>query len=241
MQRAYDMIIHDIALQNLPVRMCMDRAGLSGDDGPTHHGLFDIGYLRHVPNLVFMAPRNEEMFADMLWTMNEYNDGPTAIRYPRGEGTGARPKEKPQTIPIGKAEVIHDGEDVALFGLGGLFPMAEQTRTILEADGISTALIDPRFIKPLDKAVIEAFAKKVRVIATFEDHVLANGFGASVIETLHDLGYNIPVVRIGWPDEFIEHGKVDWLRAKHGLTVESAVRKIRVHLEENVLVSDAKA
>ena len=122
MQRAYDMIIHDIALQNLNVCLCMDRAGLSGDDGPTHHGLFDIGYLRHVPNVVFMQPKDEEEFADMLWTMANYQAGPIAIRYPRGAGTGAKPKPQPKLLEIGKAEVVRHGAKgparVALFGLG---------------------------------------------------------------------------------------------------------------------------
>ncbi|MEM7385016.1 MAG: 1-deoxy-D-xylulose-5-phosphate synthase, partial [Verrucomicrobiota bacterium] len=128
MQRAYDMIIHDMAIQQLPVRLCMDRAGLSGDDGPTHHGLFDIGYLRHIPNLVHMQAKNEEEFADMLWTMAHYDKGPIAIRYPRGSGTGAKPKEMPEQLTIGEAEVVAEGTEVALFGLGSLFYLAEEAR-----------------------------------------------------------------------------------------------------------------
>ena len=230
-QRAYDMAIHDIGIQNLPVRLCMDRAGLSGDDGPTHHGLFDIGYLRHVPNWVFMQPRNEEEFADMLWTMAQYDDGPIAVRYPRGAGTGATPKDKPELIEIGKAEVVDgEGADVALFGLGNLFEMAEETKTKLEALGYSVALINPRFLKPLDTDCLETFAKQCDVICTFEDHVLHHGFGAAVIEQLHDVGIDTPVERIGWPDEFIEHGKVPILREKHGLTADAAVEKIQRRL-----------
>jgi len=224
-QRAYDMAIHDIGIQNLPVRLCMDRAGLSGDDGPTHHGLFDIGYLRHIPNWVFMQPKDEEEFVDMLWTMAHYDDGPIAIRYPRGEGTGATPKEEPQLLEIGKAEVVADGHDVALFGLGHLFPMAEETKARLEELGYSVALVNPRWIKPLDTACIERFARQCSLLVTFEDHVLKHGFGAAVIEHLHDAGIPAKVERIGWPDEFVEHGSVDKLRAKHGLTVEAAVAK----------------
>ena len=230
MQRAYDMIIHDMALQELPVRLCMDRGGLSGDDGPTHHGLFDIGYLRHVPNIVHMQAKDEEEFVDMLWTMNNYEAGPIAIRYPRGAGPGAIPKEKPCILEIGKAEVIQEGKDVTLIGLGDLFSLAIEAKDTLESQGYSVTLINPRFIKPLDAAVIERFAKQSTVICTFEDHVLNNGFGASIIELLHDAGINTPVERIGWPDNFVEHGKPDILRAKHGLTAENAVTKVLSHL-----------
>lgn len=230
MQRAYDMLIHDIGIQNLPVRLCMDRAGLSGDDGPTHHGLFDIGYLRHVPNFVFMQPKDEDEFVDMLWTMAQHEDGPSAVRYPRGAGVGAKPKKEPELLEIGKAEVVQDGTDVALFGLGAMFEMAEEARDKLEALGYSVALINPRWIKPLDTQAIEKYARQCSVICTFEDHVLHNGFGCAVIEHLNDAGIQTPVERIGWPDEFIEHGKVDILRKKHGLTAERAVEKVSPHL-----------
>ena len=230
MQRAYDMIIHDMALQNLNVALCMDRGGLSGDDGPTHHGLFDIGYLRHVPNLVHMQPKDEDEFVDMLWTMAHYTAGPIAIRYPRGSGTGVQPKDQPRLLEIGKAEVIKHGRTqpvrVALFGLGGMCQMAEAAAALLEARGVSTAVINPRWIKPLDTGTIEFFARSVEVICTFEDHVLHNGFGCGVIEHLNDAGIKTPVTRIGWPDQFIEHGAVEILRKKHGLTAEAAVEKI---------------
>ena len=231
MQRAYDMIIHDMALQELPVRLCMDRAGLSGDDGPTHHGLFDIGYLRHVPGLIMMQPKDEEEMVDMLHTMAGYDDGPCAIRYPRGSISGAEPKAEPELLKIGKAEVVADGADVALIGLGNLFGMAEEVKILLEAEGHSVALINPRFIKPLDGQVIESYASKCKVVCTFEDHVLKNGFGAAVIEHLHDKGIHTPVERIGWPDEFVEHGKVEILRELHGLTAEAALEKILPHLK----------
>ncbi len=230
MQRAYDMIIHDMALQNLPVALCMDRAGLSGDDGPTHHGLFDIGYLRHIPNLVHMQPKDEEEFVHMLWTMAHHQAGPIAIRYPRGAGTGATLPAKPILLEIGKAETVREGDRVALFGLGALFPMALETADLLAKQGISAAVINPRWIKPLDTETIVAFAKKSEVLCTFEDHVLHNGFGAGVIEHLNDAGIATPVVRIGWPDQFIEHGTVEILRAKHGLTATAAVEKILARL-----------
>jgi 1-deoxy-D-xylulose-5-phosphate synthase len=226
MQRAYDMILHDIALQNLNVALCMDRGGLSGDDGPTHHGLFDIGYLRHVPGLVQMQPKDEEEFADMLWTMANYHSGPIAIRYPRGIGTGAIPKPHPKLLEIGKAEVLQHGTQVALFGLGNFCAVAVETARLLEAEGVSTAVINPRWIKPLDTATLEFFARSVDVICTLEDHVLHNGFGCAVMEHLNEAQIHTPVVRIGWPDQFIEHGSQEILREKHGLTARAAAAKI---------------
>jgi 1-deoxy-D-xylulose-5-phosphate synthase len=226
MQRAYDMILHDMALQGLPVRLCMDRGGLSGDDGPTHHGLFDIGYLRHIPGLIHMQPKDEDEFVDMLYTMAEYDAGPSAIRYPRGVIKGTPIKATPALLEIGKAEVVADGTDVALIGLGTMFEMAERTKLLLEAQGLSVALINPRFIKPLDARVLEEYGRKCKVLCTFEDHVLFNGFGAAVIELLHTAGIHTPIERIGWPDQFIEHGKPETLRQLHGLTAEAAAGKV---------------
>jgi 1-deoxy-D-xylulose-5-phosphate synthase len=226
MQRAYDMIIHDIALQKLNVALCMDRAGLSGDDGPTHHGLFDIGYLRHIPNFVHMQPKDEDEFADMLWTMANYNSGPIAVRYPRGPGTGAKPKAEPKLLEIGKAEVVQHGRDVAIFGLGNMFEVAEEAARKLEAQGVSVALINPRWIKPLDTGTLEFFARSVEVLCTIEDHVLHNGFGCAVMEHLSTQMIHTPVVRVGWPDEFIEHGTIPILRKKHGITADALVEKV---------------
>ncbi len=223
MQRAYDMIIHDMAIQDLPVRLCMDRGGLSGDDGPTHHGLFDIAYLRPVPGLVHMQPKDEDEFVDMLWTMANYEKGPIAIRYPRGNGPGVTPKEKPVLLEIGKAEVLAEGSDVALVGLGAMFEIAQKAKVELEKQGLSVALINPRWIKPMDAGTLEDQARKVKVVCTLEDHVLMNGFGCGVMELLSSAGIQTPVVRIGWPDEFIEHGNVPVLRSNHGLTVENTV------------------
>lgn len=230
MQRAYDMIIHDMALQKLPVRLCMDRGGLSGDDGPTHHGLFDIGYLRHIPNIVHMQPKDEAEFVSMIQWMAKYDDGPTAIRYPRGVIAGTSLSEKSTPIKLGKGELIQEGSDVALIGLGTLFGMALKTKELLEQKGLSVALVNPRFIKPMDTELLEKVAAGCKVVCTFEDHVLSNGFGAACIEHLHDAGIHTHVERIGWPDEFIEHGKPDTLMALHGLTPEAALDKILRHL-----------
>jgi 1-deoxy-D-xylulose-5-phosphate synthase len=226
MQRAYDMIIHDMALQNLNVALCMDRAGLSGDDGPTHHGLFDIGYLRPIPGIVHMQPKDEEEFVDMLWTMVNYHDGPIAIRYPRGAGTGAVPRKTPHLLEIGKSEVLRHGTRVAIFALGNMCEVALETASRLESAGISAAVINARWIKPLDTATIDFFARGCEAVCTMEDHVLHNGYGCAVMEYLADHHITTPVVRIGWPDQFIEHGTVPVLRKKHGLTPEAAVQKI---------------
>lgn len=230
MQRAYDMIIHDIALQNLPVRLCMDRAGLSGDDGPTHHGLFDIGYLRHIPNIIMMQPKDEDEFVDMLYTMKEHDDGPISIRYPRGAGVGATLKATPKILEIGKAELISEGSDVLLIGLGHLFEIAVETKAMLENEGYSVSLINPRFIKPLDANLIIEQTKHCKVLCTFEDHVIKNGFGTAVGELLQKESIMIPIEHIGWPDEFVEHGKVDILRNLHGITADTAYAKIKKHL-----------
>jgi 1-deoxy-D-xylulose-5-phosphate synthase len=225
LQRAFDPIVHDVALQKLPVVFCMDRAGLSGDDGPTHHGLFDIAYLRGIPEMVLMAPKDEDELADMMKTSLAL-PGPSAIRYPRGAVAGVERKDVPEVLPIGKAEVLVDGSDVAILGLGPMITLASELGVRLEREGFSAAVINPRFVKPLDRETLELYSRRVAVFVTFEDHVKMGGFGSAVIEALDDMGVSVPVVRIGWPDNFIEHGKVDALRAKYGLTVEAALAEV---------------
>jgi len=221
LQRAFDPIVHDVALQQLPVVFCMDRAGLSGDDGPTHHGLFDIAYLRGIPGMVLMAPKDEDELADMMKTALQL-PGPSAIRYPRGAVAGVTRKPEAEVLPLGKAEVLADGSDVAFLGLGPMTSMAWELAGRLERDGYSAAVINPRFIKPLDREMIETYARRVAAFVTFEDHVKMGGFGSAVLEALEEIGSKVPVVRIGWPDQFIEHGKIDDLRARHGVTVDEA-------------------
>ncbi|MEI7958772.1 MAG: transketolase C-terminal domain-containing protein, partial [Verrucomicrobiota bacterium] len=173
----------------------------------------------------------------MLWTMLHHN-GPTAIRYPRGPGTGATPKAQPQLLEIGKAEVIKEGTQAAIFGLGNMLELAQEAACRLEALGISTAVINPRWIKPLDTGMIERFARRAEVLCTVEDHVLANGFGSAVLEHLSEAAIPTPVVRIGWPDAFVEHGTVSILRKKHGLTVEAIVEKVVRAREKRTSVSE---
>jgi 1-deoxy-D-xylulose-5-phosphate synthase len=232
LQRAYDCIIHDVALQNLPVVFCMDRAGLSANDGPTHHGLFDIAYLRCVPNVVAMAPRNEDELCDMMFTATRQPQ-PVFIRYPRGTAEGVAIKEQPALLEIGKAEVVQHfsqggGPKVALFGLGNLFGMARQAGEQLAAEGFDVALINPRFTKPLDVGTHEFFGRAADLVATLEDHVLTGGYGSAVLELFADRRIPTPVVRLGWPDLFIEHAStVDYLREKYGLTVGNLVARIK--------------
>lgn len=225
LQRAFDPIVHDVALQKLPVLFCMDRAGLSGDDGPTHHGLFDIAYLRGIPEMVLMAPKDEDELADMMKTGLSL-PGPSAVRYPRGAVVGVARKPVAQALPVGKAEVIADGSDVAVLGLGTMLPMAAELAARLEAEGYSVAVINPRFVKPLDREMVASYARRVAAFVTFEDGVKMGGFGSAVLEALEEMGSNLPVVRIGWPDQFIEHGKVEALRQKYGLTVEDAYAQV---------------
>ena len=229
LQRAFDPIVHDVCLQKLPVVFCMDRAGLSGDDGPTHHGLFDIGYLRDIPEIVVMAPKDEDELSDMMLTALQI-PGPSAIRYPRGVVAGVARKPRPELLQVGKAEVLSNGSDVAIFGLGPMITLAQELASRLDSEGYSAAVVNPRFIKPLDLEVIEKYARRVNAFVTFEDHVLSGGFGSAIIEALSQLGLSVPVVRIGWPDQFIEHGKVDQLRARHGLTVEAAHSQLQPYL-----------
>ena len=224
LQRAFDQIVHDVCLQNLHVVFCMDRGGLSGDDGPTHHGLFDISYLRCIPNLVHLCPANEDELSDMMFTALHY-DGPIAIRYPRGNGPGVAVKAKPALVPIGKAEVVQHGTQAVLLGLGALLPMAMEAAKELEAQGYSVAVINPRSVKPLDGDTISFFARSAEVVVTLEDHVLAGGFGSAVIEELSNRGLRTPVIRVGWPDGFIEHGKPDALREKYGISAKAVVER----------------
>lgn len=235
LQRAFDPIVHDVCLQNLPVVFCMDRGGLSGDDGPTHHGLFDISYLRGIPNIVHMVPKDEDELADMMYTAM-LHEGPSAIRYPRGTGPNAKLKEHPVALEIGKAEIIRDPgrTDVAIFGLGAMLPEAVRLAEMLEQEGFSAAVINPRFAKPIDRDCVAEFGGKARLLITLEDHVLAGGFGSAVMETLNELETQVPVVRVGWPDQFIEHGKVDALRIKYGVTAEAALEKARPYLSRMI-------
>jgi len=218
LQRAYDPIIHDVALQALPVTFCLDRAGLSPNDGPTHHGLFDLAYLRCVPGVVVMQPKDEDELVDMLHTSLQLN-GPAFIRYPRGAGVGVRIKDEPATLPVGRAEVLREGSDIAIWALGPMLAEANRIAARLAKDEhLSVGVVNARFVKPLDRELLLSQAAVVPLLVTMEDHVLNGGFGSAVLEALQEGGSRTTVERIGWPDKFIEHGtNVDDLRAANGL------------------------
>ena len=228
LQRAYDMVIHDVCLQNLPVTFCMDRAGLSPNDGPTHHGLFDLAYLRCVPNAVVMQPANEDELTDMLYTALQHA-GPAFIRYPRGSGTGVKIKAQPALIPLGQAEVIRDGSNIIIWALGPMVQEALKVADRLAAEeGLSVGVVNARFIKPLDRHLLLSQAAVVPLLVTMEDHVVAGGFGSAVLEALQEADCLTPVERIGWPDKFVEHGdSVESLRAAYDLSTDDIVRRIK--------------
>ncbi len=227
LQRAYDPIIHDVALQNLPVTFCMDRAGLSPNDGPTHHGLFDIAYLRCIPNLTVMQPKDEDELVDMLHTGLELGS-PAFIRYPRGPGVGVTVKDKPERLEIGHAEVLRDGSNIVIWALGPMIPDAMRIAEKLQAEeNISVGVVNARFIRPLDRTLLLSQAAVVPLIVTMEDHVLAGGFGSSVLEALQEADCPTAVERIGWPDRFVEHGSnVESLREAHGLSPDDMHRRV---------------
>ena len=231
MQRCVDMIMHDAALQNLPVRFCMDRAGLSPDDGPTHHGLFDIAMLRCIPNLVFMQPADEAELAQMLATMNGINDRPSAIRYPRGCGEGVEIPAEPHPLPVGKAQVLEQGTDICLLALGNMNSVAAETAKLLQERGVSCTRVNARFICPLDEECILQMAGRHRLVVTLEDHVVTGGFGSAVLELLNRRRISTPVLCIGWPHTFVEHGSQQLLREKHGLTPRAIAETILNHPE----------
>ena len=227
LQRAYDQVVHDVALQELPVTFCMDRAGLSPNDGPTHHGLFDLAYLRCVPNATIMQPKDEDELVDMLHTSLQL-PGPGFIRYTRGAGTGATIKPQPATLPIGHAEVLREGSNLMIWALGNMvqdaLKLAERLAT---EEHLSVGVVNARFVKPLDRALLLSHAACIPLLVTMEDHVLAGGFGSAVLEALQDADCPTAVERIGWPDKFVEHGtSVEVLRASYGLSPDDIHRRV---------------
>ncbi|OIR14946.1 1-deoxy-D-xylulose-5-phosphate synthase [mine drainage metagenome] len=227
LQRGFDQIVHDVCLQNLPVTFCLDRAGLSPNDGPTHHGLFDIAYLRTVPNAVVMQPKDEDELVDMLHTAL-HHPGPVFIRYPRGQGDGVTLKSEPAALQAGVAETLAEGHDLAIWALGPMVSEAIKLASRLKAEhGLTATVVNARFAKPLDRALLLDHARRHSLLVTMEDHALAGGFGSAVLEELQLAGLPIAVERIGWPDEFIEHGSsVSKLRAAHGLGLEQIFGRI---------------
>jgi len=219
LQRAYDEVFHDVCLQNLPVVIAMDRAGIVGQDGPTHHGLFDISFLRHIPNMVVAAPKDEAELRHLLYSAVQYGR-PTALRYPRGACLGINDAGPMRLIPLGQAEVLKEGKDATIIAIGTMVQPAVQAAERLEKAGIRTGVVNARFAKPLDAECICKAAATTGAIITVEENALQGGFGSAVLELFEEKGVSIPVKRIGVPDEFIEHGSQEELRARLGLTVE---------------------
>jgi len=230
LQRAFDQIVHDVCLQDLDVTFAMDRAGLVGDDGPTHHGAFDVSYFRPIPNVVLMAPRDEAMLVHMLHTAIAH-EGPAALRYPRGAAEGAKLPAKPELLPIGKGEILASGSRVALLGYGYGVTVAREAAEVLKKHGLEATVADARFAKPIDTSLAERLAREHELLVTIEENALPGGFGSAVLEHLEDAfaegpGERARVLRIGLPDSYVTHGKPALLRAEVGLTGESVADRV---------------
>ena len=230
-QRAYDQLIHDVCLQNLPVTLCLDRAGLVGEDGPTHHGVFDLSYLRQMPNMCVMAPKDEEELRHMLATAIAI-EGPTAVRYPRGAGLGVPLTDSLETLPVGKAEVLQEEGTIAFLAVGTMVEKAKEAAAILKEEGIEAAVVNMRFIKPLDTELLGEMARTKRLLITAEENVLAGGFGSAVAEYLADHGIEVPLLRFGIPDRFIEQGTRRELLSLCGLQPDEMAERIRERLSQ---------
>jgi 1-deoxy-D-xylulose-5-phosphate synthase len=229
LQRAYDQIIHDVCLTNLPVVFAMDRGGLVGEDGPTHHGHFDITYLRSLPNMTFMAPKDENELRHMLYTALQHQ-GPVAIRYPRGKGVGTVLDTEYRLLPIGEAEIIKEGKDLQIFALGSMVAPSLQAAAALEEEGVSAGVVNCRFVKPLDNGLVDMAASSHRIL-TVEENIRQGGFGGALLELFNDAGLReVRVRRIGLPDKFVEHGPQSLLREKYGLDAAGIVREARTLL-----------
>ncbi len=225
LQRAYDQIVHDVALQKLPVIFAIDRAGLVGEDGPTHHGAFDFSYLRHIPNLIIMAPADENELVDMLHSAF-FMEGPVAIRYPRGVGEGVRIKSERQLLEPGQSRLILEGQDLAIIAIGRGVSIARDLADIMAGKGVNPLLVDARFVKPLDRRVIAGAAQKYRRLLTIEDNSRAGGFGSAIGEMLAEEGIDAELLHIALPDEFVEHGRVELLFEQLNMNPDSILESI---------------
>ncbi len=225
-QRAYDQILHDVCLQKLPVIFALDRAGIVGEDGPTHHGVFDYSYLRHIPNLVIMAPKDENELRHMFYTAMQMNS-PVMIRYPRGSGLGISTDDPFEQLKIGAWQKNKSGNDVVLVATGAMVEPCRAATEILAMQGIQAGLVNARFIKPLDEEMLGRLAREVGMIVTVEDNILAGGFGSAVLEYMSDQKLSgAQVLRLGFPDKFVEHGARNQLLKKYGLTAEGISREV---------------
>lgn len=228
LQRAFDQIIHDVALQKLKVIFAIDRAGLVGADGPTHHGTFDLSYLRMIPGMVVMAPKDEQELRDMMYTAVNKIEGPSAIRYPRGEGPGVELRDNFEAIEVGKAEVLLQGEDIAILAVGNMVEYSIKAADLLKNAGINAEVVNMRFIKPLDTKLLDNLANRFDKIVTVEENSIVGGFGSAVLEYFSDHNYKNDIIRIGLPDHFIDHGTQKELHRMIEIDPEGIFHKIKI-------------
>lgn len=239
LQRAYDQIIHDVAVQKLPVIFALDRAGFAGDDGRTHHGVFDLSYLRIIPNMVVMAPKDEMELRNMFLTAMQYDAGPVAIRYPRGAGVGVDTSGPMKTLPIGKSEVLRRGNDITLLAVGAMVPAAVQAANRLHEHGYNATVVNARFVKPLDEDLILNLARETGGIITIEENVIAGGFGSAVQELLAANSISVSVKMLGVPDAFLDQASQARLRDIAGLSVDSIVKEATAIMDTRHAMHDA--
>ncbi|MGJ3250745.1 MAG: 1-deoxy-D-xylulose-5-phosphate synthase [Elainellaceae cyanobacterium] len=233
LQRAYDQIIHDVCIQNLPVFFCLDRAGIVGNDGPTHQGMYDIAYLRCIPNMVVMAPKDEAELQRMVVTGINHTSSPIAMRYPRGSGYGVPLMEEGwEPLPIGKGEILRNGDDTLLIGYGSMVYTTMQAAEILSEHGIEATVINARFVKPLDLELILPLAKRIGRVVTLEEGCAMGGFGSAVAEALLDANILVPITRIGVPDQLVDHAKPDQSKAAVGLTAPQIAERVLKTFEQ---------
>jgi 1-deoxy-D-xylulose-5-phosphate synthase len=232
LQRAFDQIIHDVSIQNLNVIFALDRAGLVGADGHTHHGMFDLSYLRHIPNMMIMVPKDEQELRDMLYTATEYRNGPVAIRYPRGTGIGVPLAAQGfNHLPIGQGEMMRDGKDAVIVGVGPLLYEAIKAAEDLEREGFSVAVANARFVKPIDADLLEGLANRFPSVITLEENVVMGGFGSAVVEFYAEKGYKLNIKMLGFSDTFVEHGAPIELMRDQGLYREGIVDSVKAFLQ----------
>jgi 1-deoxy-D-xylulose-5-phosphate synthase len=232
LQRAFDQIFHDVSLQKLHVVFAIDRAGLVGADGPTHHGVFDLTFLRMLPKMVIMAPKDEAELRNMLYTAIEYKDGPIALRYPRGSALGVEVHENFEEIPIGKGEIVNHGKDVAILAVGNMVRFASQAAEKLFLENISVEVVNMRFIKPLDTELLDEIALKFDKIITIEENSIVGGFGSGVLEYFAEKGYKNSIRRLGLPDAYVDHGTQDQLYKILKIDADGIVENVKEYLNK---------
>jgi 1-deoxy-D-xylulose-5-phosphate synthase len=235
MQRSYDQVIHDVAIQKLPVVFCLDRGGLVGDDGATHHGVFDLSYMRTIPNMIVSAPMNEEDLRNLMYTAQHKNHGPFSIRYPRGRGVQIDWKKPFKEIPVGKGKIIRKGSDIAILSIGHIGNIVADAIDNLEEEHISAAHYDMRFVKPLDDELLHKIFKQFKQVITVEDGVISGGFGSAIVEFMCDHGYTSQVKRLGVPDRFIDQGTQEELYKECGYDVEGIIETVKTLVKPKVL------